>query len=166
MSNGLIATKAITIAVAGVTTASGSMSIAQQLSVLYPFLYLQLPLYVFFIMIAVAAFIGSVAALLTDVMENEKSNFKKIFFAFGTGLTSSFIILPSIVTAPTMGILILTALGTSFSGTILVYILAQVIKDKNIQKGVKNSIGKTILYGLSKLEGFVDYLLGSKGDKK
>ena len=164
MSNELLATKAV-LTIASVSTVGGSMSIMQQLSVLYPFLYLQLPLYVFFIMIALAALIGAVAALLTDVMENEKNNFKKVAFAFGTGITSSFIILPSIVAAPTMGILMLTALGTSFSGTILLYILAQVIKDKSIQKGIKNSIGKTILYGLSKLENFLDFLSGSKGDK-
>ena len=142
------------------------MSLAQQLSVLYPFLYLQLPLYVFFILIALAALLGATAAILTDVMENEKNNFKKVAFAFGTGLTSSFIILPSIITAPSMGILILTALGTSFSGTILIYILAQVIKDKSIQTGIKNSIGKTILYGIGKLESLLDFLIGTKGGKK
>lgn len=165
MSQEIIASKAITVA-ASVTTASGSMSLAQQLSVLYPFLYLQLPLYVVFILIAIAALLGSLAALLTDVMENEKSSFKKILFAFGTGLTSSFIILPSIIAAPTVGILLLTALGTSFSGTILVYILAQVVKDKTIQTSIKNSIGKTLLYGFSKLEGLVDFLTGNRGDKK
>ena len=163
MSNELIATKAI---LTTATTVGGSMSLAQQLSVLYPFLYLQLPLYVFFILIALAALLGATAALLTDVMENEKNNFKKVAFAFVTGLTSSFIILPSIITAPSMGILILTALGTSFSGTILIYILAQVIKDKSIQTGIKNSIGKTILYGIGKLESLLDFLIGTKGGKK
>ena len=159
MSNELIATKAI---LTTATTVGGSMSLAQQLSVLYPFLYLQLPLYVFFILIALAALLGATAALLTDVMENEKNNFKKVAFAFGTGLTSSFIILPSIITAPTMGTLILTSLGMSFSGTILIFIMAQVLKDKTLQSTIKNSISKSLIYVFSKAEKFIDYIAGNK----
>ena len=159
MSNELIATKAI---LTTATTVGGSMSLAQQLSVLYPFLYLQLPLYVFFILIALAALLGATAALLTDVMENEKNNFKKVAFAFGIGLTSSFIILPSIITAPTMGTLILTSLGMSFSGTILIFIMAQVLKDKTLQTTIKNSISKSLIYVFSKAEKFIDYIAGNK----
>lgn len=159
MSNEKLTKKAITsLAVTTVT----SVSITEQLNVLYPFLYLMLPLWVFFILVVVAALLGSLAALLTDVMENEKNSFKKVLFAFGIGLTSTFIILPSLVATPTMGILLLTALGTSFSGTILVFILAQVLKDKNIQSAVKNSIGKSLLYVFSKTEAFIDFLLGGK----
>lgn len=159
MSKEILAPK---LALLGASTVSGSLTLTQQLNVLYPFLYLQLPLYIFFILIIIAALIGSLAALLTDVMEEEASSFKKVLFAFSIGLTSSFIILPSLVSVPSMGILLLTALGTSFSGTILIYILAQVIKDKNIQSAIKNSISKTILYVLNKAESFIDYFLGNK----
>lgn len=159
MSKEILAPK---LALLGASTVSGSLTLTQQLNVLYPFLYLQLPLYIFFILIIIAALIGSLAALLTDVMEEEASSFKKVLFAFSIGLTSSFIILPSLVSVPSMGILLLTALGTSFSGTILIYILAQVIKDKNIQSAIKNSISKTILYVFNKAESFIDYFLGNK----
>lgn len=162
MSHELIASKALTLAVSGASTAAGSLSILQQLNVLYPFLYLSLPLWIFFIFIIIAALIGATGALLTDVMEDEKNTFKKVALAFGIGITSAFIILPSIVAAPTMGTLLLTSLGASFSGTILVFILAQVLKDKTLQSAIKNSISKTILYGFSKVEGFIDFLIGTK----
>lgn len=161
MSNGLITTKALTLAVSG-TTAASSISILQQLNALYPFLYLQLPLYVFFILVVIMCLLGSVAALLTDVVDTEPSSFKKIFLAFGTGLVSAFVVLPSLITAPSMGTLLLTALGASFSGTVLVFILAQVLKDKTLQKTIKNSISKSIIYGFSKLDKFIDFLAGNK----
>lgn len=163
MSQELIAAKAITtLAVTGASTAVGSLSIFQQLSVLYPFLYLQLPLYVFFIMIVLMCLTGSVLALLTDVMDNEPSTFKKISIAFLVGLVSAFIVLPSLVAAPSMGTLLLTALGASFSGTVLVFIFAQVIKDRTLQTTIKNSISKSIIYGFSKLDKFIDFLSGNK----
>lgn len=161
MSNGLITTKALTLAVSG-TTAASSISILQQLNALYPFLYLQLPLYVFFILVVIMCLLGSVAALLTDVVDTEPSSFKKIFLAFGTGLVSAFVVLPSLITAPSMGTLLLTALGASFSGTVLVFILAQVLKDKTLQKTIKNSISKSIIYGFNKLDKFIDFLAGNK----
>lgn len=165
MSNELIAAKAlVTLGVSGVTTIGATPSLIAQLNTLYPFLYLYLPLWYFFVMVVIVSFIGAVGALLTDVMDNEPNNFKKIILAFGTGLISSFIILPSIVTAPSMGTLLLTALGASFSGTVLVFIFVQVLKDKTLQKTIKQSISKTIIYGFSKLEGFIDFLIG--GNKK
>ena len=105
---------------------------------------------------------GSVLALLTDVMDNEPSTFKKISIAFLVGLVSAFIVLPSLVAAPSMGTLLLTALGSSFSGTVLVFILSQVIKDKTLQSTIKNSISKSIIYGFSKLDKFIDFLSGGK----
>lgn len=163
MSKELITAKLIsTLAVTGASTASGSLSIFQQLSVLYPFLYLQLPLYVFFIMIALMCLIGSILALLTDVMEDEPSTFKKVSLAFIVGLVSAFIVLPSLVAAPSIGTLLITALASSFSGTVLVFIFAQVIKDKTLQNTIKDSISKSIIYGFSKLDKFIDFLSGGK----
>lgn len=162
MSQELITAKMLsTFAVAGTSTVGGSLSLIEQLNVLYPFLYLLLPLYAFFIMIVVMCLVGSLAALLTDVMDNEPNTFKKVITAFGVGLISAFIVLPSLVAAPSMGTLMLTALGSSFSGTVLVFIFAQVIKDKEIQTSIKNSIGKSLLYAFSKIERFVDFLSGS-----
>lgn len=161
MSNELITTKAIaTLAVTGTTTAS--VSILEQLNVLYPFLYLQLPLYVFFILVVIMCLLGSLAALLTDVVDTEPSSFKKVVLAFGTGLVSAFVVLPSLVVAPSMGTLLLTALGASFSGTVLVFILAQVLKDKTLQKTIRNSISKSIIYGFNKIDKFIDFLSGGK----
>ena len=163
MNQEILATKALlTMGVTGASTVGTSLSLVQQLNVLYPFLYLSLPLWSFFILIVVACVLGTLGALLTDVMEDEKNSFKKVALAFGTGLVSTFIILPSIVATPTMGTLLLTALGASFSGTILVFILAQVLKDKTLQSAIKNSIGKSILYAFSKVESFIDFLSGSK----
>lgn len=161
MSNELITTKIVTT-LAGTTTAGSSLSVLQQLSVLYPFLYLQLPLYIFFILIAVMCLLGSLAALLTDVMDSEPNSFKKVSLAFGTGLVSAFVVLPSLVAAPSMGTLLLTALGASFSGTVLVFIFAQVLKDKTLQTTIKDSISKSIIYGFSKLSKFIDALSGGK----
>ena len=162
MNNEILATKALTtLTVSGAAT-GGSLSLAQQLSVLYPFLYLQLPLWGFFILIVVAALLGALGALLTDVIEDEPSTFKKVALAFGTGLTSAFIVLPSIIEAPTMGTLILTSLGMSFSGTILIFIMAQVLKDKTLQSTIKNSISKSLIYVFSKAEKFIDYIAGNK----
>ena len=161
MSNELITTKIVTT-LASTATAGGSLSVLQQLSVLYPFLYLQLPLYIFFILIIVMCLLGSLAALLTDVMDSEPNSFKKVALAFGTGLVSAFVVLPSLVAAPSMGTLMLTALGASFSGTVLVFILAQVLKDKTLQTTIKDSISKSIIYGFRKLSKFIDALSGGK----
>lgn len=161
MSNGLITTKIVTT-LAGTATAGSSISLLQQLNVLYPFLYLQLPLYIFFILIAVMCLLGSLAALLTDVIDTEPSSFKKVALAFGTGLVSTFVVLPSLVAAPSMGTLMLTALGASFSGTVLIFIFAQVLKDKTLQATIKDSISKSIIYGFSKLNKFIDFLSGGK----
>ena len=161
MSNELVTTKIVST-LAGTATVGSSLGILQQLNVLYPFLYLQLPLYIFFIMKIVMCLLGSLAALLTDVIDTEPSSFKKVVLAFGTGLVSTFVILPSIITAPSMGTLMLTALGASFSGTVLVFILAQVLKDKTLQTTIKNSISKSVIYGFSKLDKFIDFLSGNK----
>lgn len=166
MNNEILATKSLinmSVSGAGAGVATGSsLSLIQQLNVLYPFLYLYLPLWGFFVLIIVVCLVGATGALLTDVMESEKNSFKKVGLAFGTGLVSAFIILPSLVSAPTMGTLLLTALGASFSGTILVFILAQVLKDQTLQSAIKNSISKSILYAFSKVESFIDFLSGSK----
>lgn len=163
MNNEILATKTlITASVSGAAATGTSLSLIQQLNVLYPFLYLYLPLWGFFVLIVVVCLLGATGALLTDVMQTEKNSFKKVGLAFGTGLVSAFIILPSLVSAPTMGTLLLTALGASFSGTILVFILAQVLKDQTLQTAIKNSISKSILYAFSKVEGFIDHLSGSK----
>lgn len=163
MSNELIALKAVSVlGVSGVTSVSVTPSLVAQLNALYPFLYLSLPLWYFFVMVVIVCFIGAIGALLTDVMDNEPNSLKKIGLAFGTGLVSAFIILPSLVAAPSMGTLLLTALGASFSGTILVFIFVQVLKDKTLQKTIKQTISKTIIYGFSKLESFIDLLTGGK----
>lgn len=163
MSNELIALKAVSVlGVSGVTSVSVTPSLVAQLNALYPFLYLSLPLWYFFVMVVIVCFIGAIGALLTDVMDNEPNSLKKIGLAFGTGLVSAFIILPSLVAAPSMGTLLLTALGASFSGTILVFIFVQVLKDKTLQKTIKQTISKTIIYGFSKLGSFIDLLTGGK----
>ena len=163
MSNELIALKAVSVlGVSGVTSVGVTPSLVAQLNALYPFLYLSLPLWYFFVMVVIVCFIGAIGALLTDVMDNEPNSLKKIGLAFGTGLVSAFIVLPSLVAAPSMGTLLLTALGASFSGTILVFIFVQVLKDKAIQTTIKQTISKTIIYGFSKLGSFIDLLTGGK----
>lgn len=161
MSNTILAAKTLSVlGVSGVTSVSVTPSLVTQLNALYPFLYLSLPLWYFFVMVVIVCFIGAVGALLTDVMDNEPNSFKKISLAFGTGLMSAFIILPSLVAAPSMGTLLLTALGASFSGTILVFIFVQVIKDKTLQKTIKQTISKTIIYGFSKIGRLIDFMTG------
>lgn len=166
MTQEILATKALlTLGVSTATTVGGAVSLSTQLNTLYPFLYLALPLWVFFLMVVVVCFIGAIGAVLADVMEGSLSVAKKTSLAFGTGLVSAFVVLPSLVEAPSMSTMLLTGLGMSFSGTILVFILAQVLKDKTLQTAIKNSISKSILYIFSKTEKFLDFIIGT-GEKK
>ena len=165
MNNEILAAKAlITLGVSGATSLSVTPPLLAQLNTLYPFLYLSLPLWYFFILMLLVATLGSFFALLTDVVEDEPNTLKKLALAFGLGVTTSFIILPSIIAAPSMGTLLLTSLVASFSGSIILIVLAQVLRDKTLQIAIKTSISKSILYGFSKLEGLIDYLTG--GPKK
>lgn len=154
------------LAVTGVSAATTSLTIAQQLNVLYPFLYLMLPLWVFFSAVVIVSLLGATGALLTDVVDDEISKPKKLALAFGTGLISSFIILPAFVSAPSMSALLITSLGASFAGSVLIFILAQVLKDKELKTAIKNSLSKSLLYGFSKIENFIDYFIKTKDIEK
>ncbi len=165
------AAKQLTLSTAG--TAASVASLSVQLNQPHAFLYLQLPLWFFFVSMTVLAFIGAFLALMTDYMRNRGTRTGKFVTALTVGLVLSFVILPTLIETPSVGWLQVTAFFGAFSGTILTYIVVRLFSDEQLHEAVlqvlKDSIIK-LLKGLLLSASLVDALNRAKkrwfgGDK-
>ena len=116
--------------------AASAVGLGAQLNQTYAFLYLQLPLWYFYVAMVILSFIGSFWALFTDTMQSRGNPLLKTLVAFTVGLVSSFIILPMFAQQPPVEVMLGVALAGSFSGTVLLFLIADVLNDEKLRNDV------------------------------
>lgn len=138
----------IKMLVSGNIMGAGSATLAYQASQMHSFLHMSLPLWWFFLAVVVLSLFGSLASLLTDTMLTSiRRKTMNFVMGFCFGLLSAFIILPSLSSNPSVGLMMMTALVFSFSGTVLLHNFGKIIRSDEFSDGIHstaNSAGKTI----------------------
>lgn len=128
--------KGFVFSVSGVAASATAVGLGAQLNQTYAFLYLQLPLWYFYIAMIVLSFIGSFWALFTDTLQSRGNPILKVLVAVSVGLVSSFIILPMFSNQPPVEVMLGVSLAGSFSGTVLLFLIADVLNDEVLRKDV------------------------------
>jgi len=116
--------------------AASAVSLGAQLNQTYAFLYLQLPLWYFYIAMVVLSFIGAFWALFTDTMQSRGNPVLKALVAVTVGLVSSFVVLPMFAAQPPVEVMLGVSLAGSFSGTVLLFLIADVLNDDKLKRDV------------------------------
>lgn len=133
--------------------AASAASVTAQLNQTHAFLYMQLPLWYFYIAMVVLSFIGAFWSLATDTMQVRGNAAQKVVTAITIGLVSSFVVLPLVSEQPPVAVMLAVALAGSFSGTVLLFLIADIINDEELRGAVKKII-KASLLGI--IQGAVD----------
>lgn len=141
-----------------VAVATSAAGLNEQLSHTYPFLYLNLPLWFFFLLTFLLSVVGAFGSLFVDRMaETGLSVTQKLSnFIVGvvTGLVGAFIILPSITGGePEMSVMLLTALAMSFLGTILIRNIGDLARSAELWDEVKS-------ISISRIKHLVAFFIG------
>lgn len=132
--------KLLTLSVTGSAATAGAVSLSMQLNQPQAFFYLQLPLWFFYIAMVVLTFVGGFLSLTTDYMRSRGTLAGKMVTALSVGLVVSFVVLPTIITEPSVGVMLITALVGGFSGTTLVYVSARLLSSKELLDAVTDLI--------------------------
>ncbi len=117
-------------------SAANAASLSMQLNEPYLFFYLQLPLWFLFITMVVLTFVGAFLSLTTDYMRARGTKTSKFSTALIVGLVISFVVLPTFITEPSPGLMMLTAAVAGFSGTILLYLAGRLVSNKELHDAV------------------------------
>lgn len=128
-----------------VQTNDASLTLGAQLNVTHSFMYLQIPLWWFFVASVVLAFVGAFWSLNTDTLREGGTRMGKLLTAATVGLISTFVVLPSVVDAPNVILMMITSLGGGFSGTVLLYLAARLINNKELHDSVIDIISEKIV---------------------
>ncbi|MCC3344500.1 hypothetical protein [Psychrobacter sanguinis] len=129
-----------------VGASASAVAITDQLSQTRPFLYLNLPIWVFFCAVLLLSMIGAIASLFTDIYANKDSlrppvthQLLHIFGGFISGIVGAFVVLPAVTSAenPSIEVMLVTALVLSFSGVVLINNLGDVKRDKALQQSIR-----------------------------
>lgn len=123
-------------AAASAASAANAASLSMQLNEPYLFFYLQLPLWFLFIAMIVLTFASAFLSLTTDYMRARGTKTSKFSTALIVGLVISFVVLPTFITEPSPGLMMLTAAVAGFSGTILLYLAGRLISNKELHDAV------------------------------
>ena len=121
---------------ASAASAANAASLSMQLNEPYLFFYLQLPLWFLFIAMIVLTFASAFLSLTTDYMRARGTKTSKFSTALIVGLVISFVVLPTFITEPSPGLMMLTAAVAGFSGTILLYLAGRLISNKELHDAV------------------------------
>ena len=117
MPHRIEAAKATVTSLAGnganlVAVASAAAGLTQQLNQTHPFLYLDLPIWLFFAAAVILSMMGSLVSLFVDLMATPPPSPARLainlILGFLTGIIGAFVILPSVTAAPPMPLLLLT----------------------------------------------------------
>lgn len=123
-------------AAASAASAANAASLSMQLNEPYLFFYLQLPLWFLFMAMIVLTFASAFLSLTTDYMRARGTKTSKFSTALIVGLVISFVVLPTFITEPSPGLMMLTAAVAGFSGTILLYLAGRLISNKELHDAV------------------------------
>jgi hypothetical protein len=140
------ATKITVTTIAGngahyLAVASSAAGLSQQLNQTHNFLYLDLPVWVFFSFALVLAAIGSLGSLYTDVMKQTDITGAQmaanLVLGFFAGVIGAFVILPAITTPP-ISIVLVTALILSFIGTVLIKNMGDLVRSVELWDAIRD----------------------------
>lgn len=124
-----------------IAIATTTVGMTQQLNQTHNFLYLDIPIWMFFTAAFILAFIGSLLSLFIDLMNVPPLSLARLAFnlllGFFTGIVGAFVILPAFTTDPTMPLLLLTALCMSFLGTVLVRNIGELLRSAELWQEAK-----------------------------
>lgn len=123
-----------------VLTGLSAVAINEQLNVPHEFLHMSLPLWWFFVFTFILSAIGAIASYWTDTMQNTTHNkFGNLMMGFVLGVIGAFILLPAFTSNPSVGLMMITGLAFSFSGTVLLHNLGEVLRSKELSDGVQGT---------------------------
>lgn len=124
-----------------VATGTSAAGLAHQLNQTHPFLYLDLPIWIFFVGAFMLAIVGSFGSLYIDTMREANLSYTQKFvnlsLGFMTGLIGAFIILPAFTAAPPMPLLLLTSLVMSFVGTVAIRNIGELVRSEELWDAAK-----------------------------
>ena len=123
-------------AAASAASAANAASLSMQLNEPYLFFYLQLPLWFLFIAMIVLTFASAFLSLTTDYMRARGTKTSKFSTALIVGFVISFVALPTFITEPSPGLMMLTASVGAFSGTSLLYLAGRLVSNKELHDAV------------------------------
>lgn len=139
-----------------IAVGSAASGLAHQLNQTHPFLYLDLPIWLFFAAALVLAMIGSIASLFVDLMTTPELSPAQLsinlILGFLTGTIGAFVVLPAVTSSPTMPLLLLTALAMSFLGTVLVRNIGDLLRSADLWHGIKTLTKDAIIEALEFLK--------------
>ncbi|WP_230657768.1 hypothetical protein [Psychrobacter sp. I-STPA10] len=145
----------------GINSGLTKLSIGEQLNQPHEFLYLNLPIWYFFVAVFLLSAIGSLVAFFTDTLSEkdqkyQSSNGRKIgnlFIGFITGIIGTFVVLPAFTAHPPVGIMLITSLVVSFAGSVLIHNLSELKRDDELQTSVRKLIVKRLVSIINLLSG-------------
>lgn len=127
-----------------VVASSGAIGISQQLNQTHSFLYLDLPIWIFFIGTIFLALIGSLFSLYTDVMSNAKLTAPQmaanLALGFIVGIIGAFVILPAITTKFPIQVMLVTSLSLSFVGSLLIVNIGGFVRSPELRVAIKDVV--------------------------
>src|SRR5699024_10317332 len=100
------------------------------------FFYLQLPLWFLFIAMIVLTFASAFLLLTTDYMRARGTKTSKFSTALIVVLVISFVVLPTFITDPSAGLMMLTASVAPFTGSSLLYLAGRLVSHKELHDAV------------------------------
>lgn len=125
-----------------VVAASAAAGLSEQLNQTHNFLYLDLPIWLFFATALFLSAMGSLASLYLDMMHDPKPTFRQMIvnlvLGFFTGVIGAFVILPALTANPPLPLVLLTALIMSLIGTVLVKNVGDLLRSANLWQAVKD----------------------------
>lgn len=118
------------------STLMGVSSIGFQLQARHRYMQLDLPLWLFLIATVILIFTGAAFSLRTDTMSGEGGRVGKYLTACAVGIIVTFIVLPLVVAEPNPIWIMFTGVISSFSGTVLLYLLTKVLMDVELHTAI------------------------------
>lgn len=142
-----------------IAVGSAASGLAHQLNQTHPFLYLDLPIWLFFAVALILAMIGSFIALFIDLMTTPTLSPAQLAvnltLGFLIGVIGAFVVLPSVTATPPMPIFLLTALAMSFLGTVLVRNIGELLRSPELWNGIKSLLNDGIIEALELFKNLV-----------
>lgn len=125
-----------------IVAASAAVGLSEQLNQTHNFLYLDLPIWLFFATALLLSAMGSLASLYLDMMNDPKPTIKQmivnLILGFFTGVIGAFVILPTLTTNPPLPLVLLTALIMSLIGTVLVKNVGDLLRSTSLWQAIKD----------------------------
>ena len=119
-----------------VSLAVSAVGVGAQLNQTHAFLYMDLPLWYFYIAMVVLSFVGALWSMFTDTMQARGNPALKLIVAFTVGIVASFVVLPIFASEPPVAVMLFISLAGSFSGTVLLFLIADVLNDNELRQSI------------------------------